>query len=105
MDPFLSFHKQCNYVTDRNDKRNNMLKALAASSWEQEKGTLQLTYNTLGKSITSYDAQVWSAALRTATGAHKMVSINHLQQESLSLKVNHHHDSDMLPAQYIVNCL
>ena len=32
MDPSLSFHKHCNYVSDRIDKRNNMLKALAGSS-------------------------------------------------------------------------
>ena len=36
MDPSVSFHKHCNYVTDRIDKRNNMLKALAGSSWGQE---------------------------------------------------------------------
>ena len=32
MDPSLSFHKHCNYVSDRIDKRNKMLKALAGSS-------------------------------------------------------------------------
>ena len=31
MDPSLSFHKHCNYVTARIDKRNTMLKALAGS--------------------------------------------------------------------------
>ena len=29
LDPSISFHKYCNYVSDRIDKRNNMLKALA----------------------------------------------------------------------------
>ena len=28
LDPSISFHKHCNYVSDRIDKRNNMLKAL-----------------------------------------------------------------------------
>ena len=37
MDP--SFHKHCNYVSDRIDERNNMLKALAGLSWGQEKET------------------------------------------------------------------
>ena len=32
LDPSISFHKHCNYVSDRIDKRNNMLKALAGSS-------------------------------------------------------------------------
>ena len=37
-----------------------MLKALARSSWGQDKETLLLTYNALGKSIASYAAPVWS---------------------------------------------
>ena len=119
MDPSISFHKRCNYVSDRIEKRNTMLKALAGSSWGQDKETLLLTYNALGKSIASYAAPVWStnasdssfkkiqtaqnAALRTATGAHKMGNIDHLHQESLTLRVKDH--SDMLSAQYLVNCL
>ena len=119
MDHSLTSHKHCNYVSDRIDKINNMLNALAGSSWGQEKDTLLLTYNALGKSIASYAAPVWStnvsdssfmkiqtaqnAALRTATGAHKMVSIDHVHQESLMLKVKNH--SDMLSAPYLVNRL
>ena len=59
MDPSISFHKYCNYVSDRIDKRNNMLKALAGSSCGQDKETLLLTYNALGKSIANYAAPVW----------------------------------------------
>ena len=106
-------------LSDRIDKRNNMLKALAGSSRGQEKETLLQTYNALGKSIVSYAAPVWStdtsdsslkkiqtaqnADLRTSTGAHKMAGNDHLHQESLTLKVKDH--SDMLSAQYLVNCL
>ena len=119
MDPSLSFNKYCNYVTGRIDKINNILKALARSSWGQDKETLLLTYNALGKSIASYAVQGWStnasdssfkkiqtaqnAALRAATGAHKMACIDHLHQESLTLKVKDH--SDMFYLQYNVNCL
>ena len=67
MDPSISFHKHCfiYYVSDMMDKRNNMLKALAGSSWGQDKETLLLTYNALGKSIASYVApmQVTSALI------------------------------------------
>ena len=86
--------------------------------WDRVRRLL-LTYNALGKSNASYSAPVWStnrsdsnykkiqtvqnAALRTANGTHKMASIDHLHQESLSLKVNDH--SDMLFAQYPVNCM
>ena len=59
MDPSLSFHKHCNYVSDRIDKINNMLKALAGSSWGQEKEIFLLTYNVLGISIASYASPVW----------------------------------------------
>ena len=116
MDPSLSFHKHCNYVSDRIYKINNMLKTLSGASWGHEE-TLLLTYNALGKSIASHAAPVWStnandtsfkkiqtaqnAALRMATGAHKIDSIDHLHQESLTLKVKDH--SDMLSAQYLVN--
>ena len=99
--------------------KKRVLKALAGSSWGQDKENLLMTYNALGKSIANYAAPVWStnasdssfkkiqtaqnAALRTATGAHKMASIDHLHQESLTLRVKDH--SDMLSAQYLVNCL
>ena len=78
-----------------------------------------MTYNALGKSMANYAAPVYStnasdssfkkiqtvqnAALKTATGAHKMASIDHLHQESLTLRVKDH--SDMISAQYLVNCL
>ena len=119
MDPSISFHKHCNYVSDRIDKRNNTLKALAGSSWGQDKETLLLTYNALWKYIASYAAPVWiinasdssfnkihtaqNVALRTETGAHKMASIDHLHQESLTLRIKDH--SDMLYAQHLVKCL
>ena len=116
MDPSLSLHKHFNYVTYRIDKRNNMLKALAGSSWGQEKETI---YNALGKYIANYAAPVWSTnasdsrykkihtaqnvALRTATGDHKMSNIYHLHQESITLKFKDH--SDMFTAQYPENSL
>ena len=119
LDPSISFHKHCNYVSDRIDKRNNMVKALAGSSCGHDKENLLMTYNALRKSIANCSAPVWStnasdssfkkiqtaqnAALRTATGAHKMASIDHLHQESLTLRVKDH--SDMLSVQYLVNCL
>ena len=99
--PSISFHKHCNYVSDSIDKRNNMLKVLAGSSWGQDKKTLLMTYNALEKYIANYAAPVWStnasdssfkkiqtaqnAALRTETEAHKMDSIDYIHQESLTL--------------------
>ena len=95
-----------------------MLKALAGSSCGQEK-TLLLTCNAMGKYIVSYAASVWNTkasdssfkkihtaqnvVLRKATGTHKMASIDHLHQESLTLNVKDH--PDMISAQYLVDCL
>ena len=92
-------------VTDRIHKRNNMLNALGDHPGDRR---MRLYYNALGKSIAIYAAPVWStnasdssfnkkqisqnAALRTVTGAHKMASIDHLHQESLTLKVKDHSD-------------
>ena len=55
MDPSSSFHKHCNYVTYRIDKRNNVLKALEGSSWGQDKETLLLTCNATSKTGTLND--------------------------------------------------
>ena len=106
------------YVADLINKINNMLTALEGLSWGQDKETLFLTYNALGTAIANYATPVWStsasdssfkkiqttqnAALTTATGDHKIFSIDHLHQESNTLKVRDH--SDMLSAQYLVNC-
>ena len=45
MDPSLSYHKHCSHVSDRIDKRNNLLKALVGSSWGQEKDTTDALWN------------------------------------------------------------
>ena len=110
MDPSISFHKHCSYVSDRIDKRNNLLKALVGSSLGQEKTLLThceiyrklCSTNTSDSSFKKIQA-AQNAALRTAIRAHKMASIDRLHQESCTLKVNDH--SDMLSAQYLVDCL
>ena len=80
MDPSLFFHKHCNYVSDRTDKRNNMLKVLARSSWGQDKETLLLTYNALGKSIASYAAPVWST--NASDSSFKKIQLAHGSNDS-----------------------
>ena len=102
LDPSLSFNKHSQYVAERVSGRNNILKALAGTSWGQQKETLLMTYKALGRSIINYAAPVWSPnlhdtnyrkiqytqneALRIATGCHKMSSINRLHTEAKMLK-------------------
>ena len=98
---------------------NNIIKALASTSWGQQKETLLMTYKALGRSIINYAAPVWSAntrdtnyrniqytqneALRIATGCHKMSSVDHLHAEVKMLKVREH--SELLSAQYLARCM
>ena len=116
LDPSLSFNKHSQYITERVSNRNNILKALAGTSWGQQKETLLMTYKAVGKSITNYAAPVWSPnlhdtnyiktqneALRIATGCHKMSSIDYLHTEAEMLKVKEH--SELLSAQYLARCL
>ena len=114
LDTSLSLNKHSDYVAERVSSRNNILKALACTSWEQQKETLLMTYNAVGRSIINYDAPVWSRnlrdtnfrniqypqneALRISTGCHKMSSVDHLHVDAEMLKIREH--SELLYAQY-----
>ena len=91
LDTSLSFNKHSGYVAERVSSRNNILKALAGTSWGQQKEILLMTYKAVGRSIINYAAPVWSTnlrdtnyrniqytqneALRIATDCHKMSSV------------------------------
>ena len=106
-------------MAERVSGRNNTLKALAGTSWGQQKETLLMTYKAVGRSIINYVAPVWSPnlhdtnyrkiqytqneALRIATGCQKISSIDHLHTEAEMLKVREH--SELLSAQYLARCL
>ena len=64
LDISQSFNKHNGYVADKLSSRNNILKALAGTSWGQQKEGLLMTYKAVGRSIINYAAPVWSANLR-----------------------------------------
>ena len=115
----LSFNKHSSHLEERVSSRNNILKALAGTSWGQQKETLLMTYKAVGRSIINYAAPVWSInlrdtnyrniqytqneALRIFTGCHKMSSVDHLHAEANMLKVREL--SELLSAQYLARCL
>ena len=92
MDTSISFNKHSRHVAERVSGRNNILKALAGTSWGQQKETLLMTYKAVGRSIINYAEQVWStnirdtnyrnikytknAALRISIGCDKMSSVD-----------------------------
>ena len=114
LDTSLSLNKHSGYVAERVSSINNILKALAGTSWGQQKETLLMTYKAVGRSIINYAALVWSTTLRhtnyinnqytqnetmrIATGCHRISSVDHLHTEAKMLKVREH--PELLFAQY-----
>ena len=115
MDISLSFNKHSSHVAERVSSRNNILNALAGTSWGQQKETLLMAYNAVGRSIINYAALVWCTNLRDtnyrsiqyeqneALRISKMSSVDHLHAEAIVLKVRKH--SELLSAQYLARCL
>ena len=120
MDTSLSFNKHSSHVVERVSDINNILKALAGTSWGQKKETLLMTYKAVGRSIINYAAPVWITNLRDtnyrkiqftqnealwiSTGCHNMSSVDHLHAEANMLKVKEHSEL-LLSAQYLARCL
>ena len=67
LDPSLSFNKHSQYVAERVSGRNNILKALAGTSWGQQKETLLMTYKAVGRSIINYAAPVHETYMTPTT--------------------------------------
>ena len=88
-------------------RRNNALRALSGLDWGQDKETQLITYRAIGRSCMDYASPAWTpiisktnqqklqtlqnTALRTATGAIRLTSIDHLHNECKMLKVAGHH--------------
>ena len=106
LDTHLIFTQHCNDIAVIVLQRNNVLKALAGSTWGCEKETLLTTYQEIGRSIFSYCCLVWSPSLqdtywsrlqrtqnsaqRIATGCLKMADVAELHQEPRELPVRQH---------------
>ena len=67
IDTSLSFNKHSGYVAERVSSRNNILKALACTSWGQQKEILLMTYKAVGRSIINYASPVWNKTYATQT--------------------------------------
>ena len=90
LDPSLSFNKHRQYVAVRVSARNNILKALAGTSWGQQNETLLMTYKAFGRSIINYAApttenfnvhrtRLWGSPLAVTRCS---VSITYTQKQS-----------------------
>ena len=116
LDPMLSFKTHTDKLKSNMSKRNNILKALAGTSWGLEKETLITTYKATGRALLNYACPIWSPglsdsnwkelqtaqnhALRIATGCVKKTDIDHLHNETKIMPAKDH--CYMLSKQHLV---
>ena len=126
-DNMLTFSPHAKYATARARTRLGVMKALAGTTWGQDKETLVLTYKAVVRPVAEYAAPIWTPsmcrtdkdgkpipstwskleavqneALRIATGCHKMSDVDHLRQETKVLPLQEH--AKMLSKQYLASC-
>jgi hypothetical protein len=110
-----SFSTHTKNITHKAQKRNNIIKALASSSWGQHKETLTTTYKAITRPILEYASPAWTratasqlqqiqtvqnTALRTVTGCHLITHITHLHHETKVLTIKQH--TDMINKQCLL---
>ena len=119
LDTHFTFSPHIAAIAAKASKRLQIMKALAGTTWGQSKETLLLTFKTLIQPVINYAAPTWfpnakpssisklqavqNAALRIATGCHKMSSIQHLHSESNVLPVANH--LRLLCTQFLANAM
>ena len=118
-DTMFTFTPHITDIAARASSRLQVLKALAGTSWGQDKETIMLTFQSLIKPILSYAAPVWfpatcrtnidrlqrvqNQALRIASGSLLKADIQHLHSETSTLPLADH--LKMLCAQFLAGAL
>ena len=114
----LTFTQHCNNIAVKVQQSNNLLKALAGSTWGCDKETLLTTQQAIGRSILSYCCLVWTpslsdtkwsrlqrkqnSALIITTGYLKMADVVELQQDPRELRVRQH--NELISKQFAIAC-
>ena len=120
-DPLFTFSPHISSVSARATSRLQIMKAIAGTSWGQDKETLLLTYNSIIKPILTYASPIWypaisktftninklqviqNTALRITTGCVLKTDTQHLHSECKVLPVRDH--LRMLSAQFYASAL
>ncbi len=105
-DNLLSFRQHASDLKINLQKKNNILRALSGSDWGKENEVINNTFKAIVQSLLNYCCPLWipslsatswtslqtiqNAALRTATGYHRMAVIDHLHNETKIKKVQAH---------------
>jgi hypothetical protein len=117
-DTMNSFRAHTDIIVQKAQKRCNILKALAGTTWGQAKEDLVITYKALIRPVLEYAAPVWtpnlsasnnkkiervqSRGLRTATGCLMSTQVEHLNTETKVMPVEAH--SSLLSTQFLARC-
>ena len=118
-DPLFTFSPHIREIAKATTNRLKILKALAGTSWGQESDTMILTFKALIRSKIDFASPIWAAnvkpsplirlqsiqnaALRLATGCHKMASWQHLHSEAQILPVADH--AKMTATQFLASAM
>ena len=116
-DNLFKFGYHAKEVKKKLTSKNNVLKALAGTTWGKEKETITNTYKAIGQSLLNYACPVWApaladthwdslqaaqnTALKIATGCHKMAGTGHVHNETKMMPVKSH--CEMLSKQYLLS--
>ena len=117
-DTMYTFTEHVSRTVSKAKKKVNVLKALAGTTWGQQKEPLVHAYKAVCRSTLEYGAPIWSntisdtnwrklqtvqnEALRVATGCHRMSGIDHLHEETKVIPLRRH--SEMMTKQYLHGC-
>ena len=116
LDTTFSFKHHADNLKQKMSTKNNILKALAGSTWGQEKETILTSYKAIGLSNANYCASIWTpnlkqtnwnnlqtaqnSALRIATGCVKKTPIQHLHNETKIMPIKEH--CEMISKQFLL---
>ena len=105
-DPMQTFKRHAKETAQTAKKRNNVLRAIAGSTWGKDKEQLLNMYKATGRAVLNYGAPVWTPnlsasnwsalqccqnqALRTATGCVKMAAPDDLHYKTKFRPVKNH---------------
>ena len=118
LDTHLTFTQHWNDVAVKVQQGNNVLKALAGSTWGCDKETLLTTYQAIGRSIFRYCSPVLTPSLKDTNwcrlqraqnsvlsythGCLKMADVDELHQEPPELPVGQH--NELISQQFAIAC-